>query len=97
MHADDGNLPQLLDVGTPLAPWQKRYPSFHFYQVRIPAGMVYLVGDGVNSNDSRQYGPITTSALMGRVIYPSVPRNLETCEPSVWSSLPERPAELTRS
>lgn len=94
---DDGSLPQLLDVGVPLAPWQARYPNFQFKKVRIPTGMVYLVGDGVNSIDSRRYGPVTASSLLGRVVYPRVPRNLEICEPSVWSSLPTRRAALPRS
>jgi len=93
----DETSPQLLDVGTPLAPWKERYPGFKFHRVRIPVGMVYLVGDGINSVDSRQYGPVATSSLIGRVVYPRAPRNLEICEPSVWSSLPIRPLDRTRS
>jgi len=96
-QSHDDTLPQLLDVGTPLAPWKERYPGFKFHRVGIPSGMVYLVGDGINSIDSRKYGPVAASSLVGRVIYPRVPRNLEICEPSVWSSLPDRPVARTRS
>lgn len=93
----DESMPQLLDVGAPVGPWHRRYPSFQFHEERVPSGMVYLVGDGISSVDSRKYGPVTTEALIGRVIYPRVPRNLDTCEPSVWSSLPSRPVHLARS
>jgi signal peptidase I len=93
----DENLPQLLNVGTPLRPWKKRYPLFRFDEDRVPFGTVYLLGDGVNSEDSRSYGPVATEAVVGRVVFPRVPLNLKVCAPSVWSALPYRPAARTRS
>lgn len=95
-HRDE-NLPQLLNVGTPLQPWQKRYPHFRFDEDRVPFGTIYLVGDGVNSEDSRSYGPVAADAVIGRVVFPRVPLNLKVCAPSVWSALPYRPAVRTRS
>jgi len=42
--------------------------DFRTVRLRVPAGCVFLVGDGANSEDSRVFGPIGTEEVLGRVI-----------------------------
>jgi signal peptidase I len=35
---------------------------------RVPVGHVFLVGDGASSEDSRQFGPVDATQLVGRVV-----------------------------
>ncbi len=47
----------------------KRHPELgqvvHF---KVPKGTVFVVGDGISSNDSRHFGPVPVSAIEGLVI-----------------------------
>ncbi len=40
---------------------------------RIPAGYIYVLGDGLSSCDSREFGPVPVSAVIGKVVLPSLP------------------------
>lgn len=54
-------------VMEPYAP-PKLMDSVYFGPVRVPAGHVFVMGDDRRESvDSRDYGPIPTSALLGRV------------------------------
>ncbi len=60
----------LLDVGTNPAVWKRRYARFRYRANSVPAGCVYVVGDGPGSLDSRHLGAIPVSAVIGRVQAP---------------------------
>jgi signal peptidase I len=41
-------------------------------RIRVPHGTFYALGDALNNSiDSRDFGPIETSAILGRVAYPA--------------------------
>lgn len=54
-------------------PWLDGVPSTHvsYPAVRVPPGTVFLLGDNrlpLASRDSRQFGPLGTTSLRGRVV-----------------------------
>jgi signal peptidase I len=49
-------------------PWVHDHPTTDLATIRVPKGHVYVLGDQrLNSLDSRTYGPIPRSALVGTV------------------------------
>jgi signal peptidase I len=42
--------------------------DYRLVRLRVPSGCVFLVGDGVSSEDSRLFGPIGADGILGRVI-----------------------------
>jgi signal peptidase I len=42
--------------------------DYRTVRMRVPPGCVFLVGDGTNSEDSRQFGPVAADEILGRVI-----------------------------
>jgi signal peptidase I len=70
----DGDLTLVPESGE-LA-WMKRYAGRHpdrlrLASVRVPRGMVYVVGDNQTASiDSRHFGPVPAAAVIGRVVEP---------------------------
>jgi signal peptidase I len=62
------------DVGA----WNQRYPESPASRYVVPAGTVFVVGDSPRSRDSREYGPVKVSDIMGRVTWPPVPEDPDT-------------------
>jgi signal peptidase I len=71
VNADDGILYR--DIIEPARlPKMRRLlpllPSYRLTRVRVPPGMVYVVGDNTNASvDSRHFGPVSTADVLGRV------------------------------
>lgn len=74
----DGLAKSLLDPGVPIRRWRKRYPLFHYRRLTVPRGSVFVVGEGPNSLDSRELGPVPVRDVLGRLLFtaPRPCRNL---------------------
>jgi signal peptidase I len=81
---------RLLPVNTPPLAWTRRFPTLKARKVRVPADCVFVVGDSPVSCDSRHYGPVLTSQVLGRL--PMQPGSGEEGLSNVaWTQLPPRP------
>jgi len=77
---------QIVGADVPISRWKARYPRLHFRQVRVPRGRLFLLGDGTTSMDSRHFGPVPASCVIGRVVLPArvdppAHRTMEWVEP----------------
>ncbi len=60
--------PILVPRSPGIAEWRQRYPQLEYRPIPIPRGSVFVLGDGICSMDSRRFGPISGSAICGRVV-----------------------------
>jgi signal peptidase I len=71
LNADDGQLYREIVEPGMLARMRRlmpMLPSYRLTRFRVPEGSVYVVGDNSSASiDSRHFGPISVSAIMGRV------------------------------
>jgi signal peptidase I len=72
LNADDGELYREI-VDPAMLPRVQRLmpllPSYRLTRYRVPAGTVYVVGDNTSASvDSRHFGPIPMTDVMGRVV-----------------------------
>ena len=70
--------------------WRQRFPCVSFQRATVPAGQVFVLGDGTLSVDSRQLGSIAESEVVGEVLFPQ-PRPAAANRASVWERPPPRP------
>jgi signal peptidase I len=82
----------LLPVNTSPRPWTRRFHNLQARRVRIPAGQLFVVGDGTVSCDSRHYGPVPQTEVIGRVLLPGSDPE-EGLRQVTWSRPPRRPGE----
>ncbi len=70
-------------------PWEVR-----IVRVTVPSGYVYVLGDNLGASaDSREFGPVPESWVMGRVVKPDealrhLPKRLRTSLPRVYAREP---------
>lgn len=71
LNTDDGELYREIIEPTRLAKIRRLMPlipSYRLTRTTVPAGMIYVVGDNTNASlDSRSFGPVPISAVLGRV------------------------------
>lgn len=60
-------------------------------RLKVPAGKVFVVGDGLSSRDSREIGPVAESEIVGRVVT-AAPHGLSAMPEWVELSFPSRAA-----
>jgi len=64
-------------------------PPFPYPEVTVPEGHVWVEGDGDNSLDSNDYGPISARLIIGQVSHILLP--LDRAGRLRWWERPERP------
>lgn len=79
-----------LDPATPFGLWRRRFPEMSYRRVEVPAGCVYLLGDGIRSRDSRHFGPVAVENIVGRVAAPPGEPTLGS-NALTWNDLPPPP------
>jgi signal peptidase I len=65
--------------------------SCQVVRLKVPAGKVFVVGDGLSSRDSREIGPVAESEIVGRVVT-AAPHGLSAMPEWVELSFPSRTA-----
>lgn len=70
-----------LDPHTGIRRWRQRYPDFHYRRFQVPSEQIFVVGENLSSLDSRNLGPVPSSAVVGRVVFPAAapPDNSTIC------------------
>lgn len=75
---------RILDPHMAIGRWRARYPRMTYRRIIVPAGSLFLVGDGELSRDSRHFGPAPASSIVGRVVTAGRP-NLDAVQ-SFWTA-----------
>ena len=90
---------RLLDPATPIRQWRERFPRLIYQQRSVPRGEVYVVGDGLYSQDSRELGSVPAAEVLGHVVYPRVDGAGPGLNTVKWHQVPRppRPLRVSRS
>jgi signal peptidase I len=86
---------RILTVHTSPKGWTRRFPCMLAQKIDVPAGSLFVLGDGAFSCDSRHYGPISLDRVVGRACVSD-----STVDPYyrtvAWSQLPPAPGSRPR-
>lgn len=86
---------RILTVHTSPKEWTRRFPCMAPHKVEVPAGNLFVLGDGAFSCDSRHYGPISLDRVVGRASVSESAVDQDRCTVA-WSQLPPSPGARYR-
>jgi signal peptidase I len=81
---------RILTVHTSPKEWTRRFPCITAQRIEVPAGSLFVLGDGAFSCDSRHYGPISLDRVVGRASVTESKSDKEY-RTVAWSHLPSAP------